>query len=101
MSSGDFKEKEELHEGGEMGEKHDVLHAEVLASADLMNDAFDAENREHEMGIWQAAKAHPMACFWAFLMCFTIVSLFPRNGFTSLSDPGSQIAKMTLIREEK
>lgn len=50
---------------------------EVLDNPELMNDAFDAENREHEMGVWQAAKAHPWACFWAFVMCFTIVSPHP------------------------
>ncbi len=52
----------------------DVDHSEILTKPDLMNDAFDGENREHEMGVWEAAKSHPWACFWAFLMCFTIVS---------------------------
>jgi hypothetical protein len=56
-------------------EKADILHSEVLVNADLMNDAFDGENREHEMGTWEAVKAHPWACLWAFTMCFTIVSL--------------------------
>jgi hypothetical protein len=51
------------------------LHkSEVLANQDLMNNAFDGENQEHAMGPWEAAKTHPMACFWAFFMCFTIVS---------------------------
>jgi SP family general alpha glucoside:H+ symporter-like MFS transporter len=40
-----------------------------------MNDALNGENREHEMGVWAAVKKHPWACFWAFTMCFTIVSL--------------------------
>jgi SP family general alpha glucoside:H+ symporter-like MFS transporter len=53
----------------------DVKHSEVLVDQDLMNDALDGENREHEMGVWDAAKKHPWACFWAFTMCFTIVSL--------------------------
>jgi hypothetical protein len=26
------------------------------------------------MGTWESFKAYPWACFWAFLMCFTIVS---------------------------
>lgn len=52
----------------------DVQHAEVLANPDLMKDAFAAEEREHEMGTWEAVKKHPKACFWAFIMCFTIVS---------------------------
>jgi SP family general alpha glucoside:H+ symporter-like MFS transporter len=51
----------------------DVENSEVLAKQDLMGDAFDGENREHEMGVWAAAKKYPWACFWAFLMCFTIV----------------------------
>lgn len=55
------------------GEKHDVLHSEKVTTSDLMGDAFDGENREHEMGVWEAAKSHPWACLWAFVMCFTIV----------------------------
>lgn len=54
--------------------KADVDHSEVLKNSDLMNDAFDGENREHELGVWEATKKHPWACFWAFIMCFTIVS---------------------------
>jgi hypothetical protein len=49
------------------------FEGEVLVDADLLNEAFDAENREHNMGVWQAIKSHPMACFWAFMMSFTIV----------------------------
>ena len=55
-------------------EKHNIHQSEVLRDANLMSDAFDAENREHEMGVWDAVKTHPMACFWAFIFCFTIVS---------------------------
>ena len=77
----------------EFGGKKTTLHDEVLVNPELMSDAFMAENREHEMGLWvsyvmawmymvdvmltfsqQAMKAHPTACFWAFMMCFTIVS---------------------------
>jgi hypothetical protein len=47
-----------------------------LVDKDLMNDAFDGENREHALGVWAAAKQHPWACFWAFTMCFTIVCSF-------------------------
>ncbi|EED24629.1 hexose carrier protein, putative [Talaromyces stipitatus ATCC 10500] len=64
--------KDELHLD-DKHEKADILHSEVLGNADLMNDAFDGENREHEMGVWEAAKTHPWACFWAFIMCFTII----------------------------
>jgi hypothetical protein len=44
-----------------------------------MNNAYEAENREHEMGLWEAVKDHPMACFWAFVFCFTIVSTYARE----------------------
>lgn len=53
----------------------DVFHSDVLVDQDLMNNAFQAENREHQEGVWTAVKSHPMACFWAFIFCFTIVSL--------------------------
>lgn len=65
--SSDIETKEDSH-------PVDVQHAEVLANPDLMKDAFAAEEREHEMGVWEAVKKHPKACFWAFIMCFTIVS---------------------------
>jgi SP family general alpha glucoside:H+ symporter-like MFS transporter len=64
----------EIHEKG-------VNHPEVLSDKDLMDNAFEAENREHEMGMWEAFKDHPVACFWAFLFCFTIVRF---NTFCSL-----------------
>jgi hypothetical protein len=56
-------------------EKVEIQQTEkVLDDADLLNDAFAGENKEHEMGVWEAAKQHPWACLWAFTMCFTIVS---------------------------
>jgi len=54
-------------------EKPAVEHG-VLVDKEGMNDAFKGESLEHSMGPWEAAKSHPMACFWAFFMCFTIVS---------------------------
>jgi SP family general alpha glucoside:H+ symporter-like MFS transporter len=51
-----------------------IHNSKILVNQDLMNSAFDGENQEHAMGPWEAAKTHPMACFWAFFMCFTIVS---------------------------
>jgi SP family general alpha glucoside:H+ symporter-like MFS transporter len=71
MSSGIIKPKDEVSEG----EQVDTLYPEILVNPDLMGDAVDGENREHEMGMWAAAKSHPWACLWAFIMCFTIVSL--------------------------
>lgn len=64
----------EFHEKG-------VKEIEVLGDKDLMNNAVDAENREHEMGLWEAVKDHPMACFWAFVFCFTIVRFLLSSQF--------------------
>lgn len=33
-------------------EKENVLHTEVLDDPDLLNGAFEAENREHQQGLW-------------------------------------------------
>jgi MFS transporter, SP family, general alpha glucoside:H+ symporter len=65
MSSEDMKHAEE------MIEKQDgspVIQGQEFA------EALDAENNEHSMSMWEAAKAYPMACFWAFIFSFTIVS---------------------------
>lgn len=79
MSSGITEpEKNEVHQdeqvdGHDLKEKN-YRHSEILVNADLMNDAIQGENRDHEMGMWEAVKNYPMACLWAFIMCFTIVS---------------------------
>ena len=52
----------------------DILHSEVVGNKEMMATAFDGENREHEMGMMEAIKSYPMACMWAFIFCFTIVS---------------------------
>lgn len=49
-------------------------HNEILGAKDLLTDAYKAEGIEHDMGMWEAMKTHPMACFWAFIMAFTIVN---------------------------
>lgn len=54
-------------------EKATFEHGDVLADQDVLHEAYRAENFEHESTMWQAAKAHPQACFWAFIMAFTIV----------------------------
>jgi SP family general alpha glucoside:H+ symporter-like MFS transporter len=64
-------------------EKAGVEQSEVLVNTDLMKDAFDGENREHEMSTWLAIKTHPWACLWAFTMCFTIVRCFSSPHFGS------------------
>lgn len=75
MSSGHVQQRRALGSDDVVEKSRlEVENAEVLTKPDLMNDAFDGEKREHEMGLWEAAKSHPWACFWAFIMCFTIVS---------------------------
>lgn len=61
-----------------------------LVSADLMEEAVEGENREHEMGMWDAVKSHPLACLWAFTMCFTIVSCPPFD-LPNLAPPGLSV----------
>lgn len=60
------------------GEKETTGHAEhgndIVKERDLRADAIEAENVEHNMTVTQAVKAYPMACFWAFVMSFCIVS---------------------------
>lgn len=92
-------QREVLHDGEKGAHRSgsvDIFQTEVLNSAELMNDAFDGENREHSETLWQAAKAHPKACFWAFLMCFTIVSISQTCGVehscSNLKLPANEIA---------
>lgn len=65
-----------------------LAHNEVLTNKDLMNEAIEGENKEHEMGVWAAAKTHPLACMWAFIFCFTIVmesfDMFLNTNFVAL-----------------
>lgn len=60
-----------------------IQQSDLLINQDLLSSAYDGENREHSMGVWEAVKLHPMACFWAFLFCFTIVRLYFSDSFTS------------------
>ncbi|KAH7355471.1 general substrate transporter [Pyrenochaeta sp. MPI-SDFR-AT-0127] len=66
-----------------------IHRSQVLDDKDFMTDAQNAENREHEMGLWEAVKDHPMACFWAFVFCFTIVmesfDMFLNGNFVALT----------------
>ncbi|PYI33536.1 general substrate transporter [Aspergillus indologenus CBS 114.80] len=79
----------EKSKDGLQGEHVDIDHVELKQNPDLMREAFDGENREHEMGVWEAAKTHPWACFWAFIMCFTIVmesfDMFLNTNFVALT----------------
>jgi SP family general alpha glucoside:H+ symporter-like MFS transporter len=78
MSSGDV-EKRDASDVDNTGtpdvQEKKIPHEDVLVDQDLLTSAYDGENREHEMGAWEAVKLHPMACFWAFIFCFTIVRL--------------------------
>jgi hypothetical protein len=47
---------------------------ELKTAANFKADAMEAESAEHNMTVWEAAKAYPMACLWAFIMSSTIVS---------------------------
>ncbi|KAH8671714.1 maltose permease [Xylariales sp. PMI_506] len=80
-----YEPKSEVQEAGQIA----VLHEEVLKNAELFNDAVDGENREHQMGVWEAAKTHPWACFWSFIMCFTIVmesfDMFLNSNFVGIT----------------
>jgi hypothetical protein len=55
----------------------DTLHSEILVNKDLMTDAFQGEDSEHNQTLWQAVVSHKMACFWAFIMCFTMLVFVP------------------------
>jgi SP family general alpha glucoside:H+ symporter-like MFS transporter len=56
-------------------EKGHIEHDDHIKAklAEYKMDAIEAENSEHAMTVMEAARAHPMACFWAFVMSFTII----------------------------
>lgn len=97
MSSGTAEPKQEPHhkeveDFGSNGEKDVGFHkTDDFVDPNILNDAYQGENREHEMGSWEAAKKHPMACLWAFIFCFTIVSssieIYMPLTFTLQADP--------------
>lgn len=53
--------------------KH-IDHPEAVDAIAQRQEAMEAETAESDMTVLQAVKAYPMACFWAFVMSFTIVS---------------------------
>ncbi|KAL2817195.1 general substrate transporter [Aspergillus granulosus] len=81
-------EKIPTEHGATQVEQVDAATATKLADADRLHDAVDGENYEHQMGVWEAAKKYPWACFWAFIMCFTIVmesfDMFLNTNFVAL-----------------
>ncbi|KAJ7245090.1 maltose porter [Mycena rebaudengoi] len=62
--------KSSLEKGPLEHEDHTDLKAK---DAEYKMDAILAENAEHSMTVMEAARAYPMACFWAFVMSFTII----------------------------
>jgi hypothetical protein len=98
----EFHQVEEVDSHGPPNEKNWRQHSEVLVDPDLINEAVLGENREHEMGLWESVKAYPMACFWAAIMCFTIVgpaiyysmSFYPPSWLHSKQVPISRIAEI-------
>lgn len=55
-------------------EGHGAVFSQKAEVSDFKADAIEAENAEHNMTVIEAAKAYPMATFWAFVMACTIVS---------------------------
>ncbi|KAI8657039.1 hypothetical protein LRP88_12349 [Fusarium phalaenopsidis] len=47
--------------------------AEDKAANAQKQDAIEAENAEHNMGVLEAVRAYPMASLWAFIMSCTII----------------------------
>ena len=68
--SASIKDKKLDPEFNEQG----VVLKETLDDKDLLEASYEAETREKEMGVLEAVKTHPWACFWATVFCFTIVS---------------------------
>lgn len=57
----------------------DVRASDVLVNPDLMSDAVEGENREHEESMWASVKSRPWVFLWVSIMYFTIVSPFPHS----------------------
>ncbi|RSH76962.1 uncharacterized protein EHS24_003901 [Apiotrichum porosum] len=51
---------------------HQVENTETT-KLEMEREAMEAEAKEHSMGMLEAVRTYPMACFWAFVMSFTIV----------------------------
>lgn len=75
---------------GELKEQN-VYDSNILVDQNLMSNAFEGENYEHGQGLWAAFKSHPMAAMWAFIMCFTIVSLCNLSSVLCLTVAGHGI----------
>jgi SP family general alpha glucoside:H+ symporter-like MFS transporter len=64
--------------GDEINEKaraqQDAPDHNALIDKEILGEASRGEELAHNLITWDAAKTHPVACFWAFFICFTIVS---------------------------
>lgn len=57
-----------------IAEKGTVEHVNnIKEAAHMKGDAIEAEAAEFNMTVWEAAKAYPMACFWACVVSSTII----------------------------
>lgn len=70
-----LQKQESRHSGLHKGDDIGVTHADRVGKMDFMSEAVEGENREHSMGLWESFKNYPWGCMWAFIMCFTIVSV--------------------------
>ncbi|GFZ47582.1 hypothetical protein JCM24511_05326 [Saitozyma sp. JCM 24511] len=79
---------EAQHIDGHHSDDKNGHRPDIRGDQELLADAFQGENREHEMGMWEAFKEYPMACLWAFTMSFTIVmesfDMFLNGNFVAL-----------------
>jgi SP family general alpha glucoside:H+ symporter-like MFS transporter len=55
-------------------EKRDIEHIDQFDVKAQKAEAISAEEVEHSLSFWDAARAYPMGCFWAFVISFCIVS---------------------------
>lgn len=67
MSSGIEETKTEgaveVKTEGQVQHNEKLDHSEVLTNKDLMHEAIEGENQEHQMGVWEAAKTHPWLAY--------------------------------------
>ncbi|KAK2925666.1 hypothetical protein FoTM2_014032 [Fusarium oxysporum f. sp. vasinfectum] len=77
MSEQVLKPKEELGHT-------DFDHKEVLKNNDLMHDAFDAEQREHEQGVWAAREGPSMGLLLGIHYVMESFDMFLNGNFVAL-----------------
>lgn len=79
LSNSNFAQQIKAETCNEKEVYNETIHVERAddeVKADMTQfkaDAVEAESAEYSMTVLEAVKAYPMACFWAFVMSFTIV----------------------------